>query len=321
MAEIGKDLALAKRLLEAGELVGIPTETVYGLAGNALNVKAVAAIFKVKNRPRFDPLIVHVASLDRARYLVQSVPEKATTLANLFWPGPLTLVLTKKEIVPDLVTAGMDTVGIRSPDHPLTRELLQQLDFPLAAPSANPFGYVSPTRSEHVNEQLGDKIGYILDGGSCSIGIESTIIGFEKNQPILYRMGGLSMERIEAAIGKVYVRTYSESTPDAPGQLASHYAPRKHLILGNIAELLKTYGPHGIGILSFTTRFAEVEKKNQIVLSPSGSVEEAAQNLFSSLREFDKMDVTAILAEEVPDIGIGKAINDRLRRAAKKSEK
>ena len=316
MAEIGKDLALAKRLLEAGELVGIPTETVYGLAGNALNVKAVTAIFKVKNRPRFDPLIVHVASLERARSLIQTIPEKAITLTKLFWPGPLTLVLPKNEIVPHLVTAGLDTVGIRCPDHPLTRELLQQLNFPLAAPSANPFGYVSPTCPEHVNEQLGDKIGYILDGGPCPIGIESTIIGFEKDRPILYRMGGLTIERIEAAIGKVDVKTSSESNPLSPGQLASHYAPRKRLVLGNIAELLKTFGTAGVGILSFKAHLAAVEKKNQIILSPSGSVEEAAQNLFSSLREFDKLEVSVILAEEVPDTGIGKAINDRLRRAA-----
>ena len=227
-------------------------------------------------------------------------------------------MLTKNEIVPDLVTAGLNTVGIRCPDHPLTRELLQHLDFPLAAPSANPFGYVSPTRPEHVDEQLGDKLGYILDGGPCLIGIESTIIGFEKNHPVLYRLGGLSIERIEGVIGKVDVRT-SESNPKSPGQLASHYAPRKRLVLGNIAELLKTFGPAGVGILSFTTRFAEVEKKNQIVLSPAASLEEAAQNLFSSLREFDKLDVSVILAEEVPDTGIGKAINDRLRRAAAKS--
>ncbi len=316
MAEIGKDLVKAKRLLEAGELVAIPTETVYGLAGNALNVKAVTTIFEVKNRPHFDPLIVHVYSLERAQELVQLVPEKAVVLSKLFWPGPLTLVLTKKDLIPDLVTSGMDTVGIRSPDHPLTRELLRQLDFPLAAPSANPFGYVSPTRPEHVNEQLGEQISYILDGGPCPIGIESTILGFEDDQVVLYRMGGLSIGKIEDAIGKVLVRTQSGSNPKAPGQMASHYSPRKKVILGNISQLLKTSGTDQVGILSFKTVFPEVEKKNQMVLSPAANLEEAAQNLFSSLRELDKSDVKVILAEEVPDVGIGKAINDRLRRAA-----
>ncbi len=316
MAEIGKDIVKAKILLEAGELVAIPTETVYGLAGNALNLKAVARIFKVKDRPHFDPLIVHVYSLERALDFVQRVPEKAIILAKQFWPGPLTLVLPRKDIIPDLVTSGLDTVGIRSPDHPLTRELLRQLDLPIAAPSANPFGYVSPTRPEHINEQLGDQIPYILDGGQCGIGIESTILGFEENQVLVYRMGGLSIEKIEGAIGKVVIRNDTAANPIAPGQLASHYAPRKRLILGNISELLKDFGTNDVGILAFTTFFPEVEKKNQIVLSPAANLEEAARNLFSGLRELDKRDVKVILTEAVPDFGIGKAINDRLRRAA-----
>jgi L-threonylcarbamoyladenylate synthase len=316
MAEIGKDVNKAIRLLEAGEIVAIPTETVYGLAGNALDTTAVTKIFVAKNRPHFDPLIVHVPSIRRAEDFVQSIPEKARTLSGLFWPGPLTMLLIKKTIVPDLVTAGLDTVGIRCPRHPLTMELLQKINFPLAAPSANPFGYVSPTRPEHVKEQLGDKISYILDGGPCPIGIESTIVGFEDHQTIVYRLGGLSIENIEGAIGKVAIQNHSTANPKAPGQLKSHYAPRKRLVLGTISQLFKTYGRDHVGILSFTTLFKEVEKKNQIILSPSGNVEEAAQNLFAGLRELDKMDVTVILAEEVPDLGIGKAINDRLRRAA-----
>ncbi len=316
MAEIGKDIDKVKRLLEAGDLVAIPTETVYGLAGNALNVSAVATIFRVKNRPQFDPLIVHIAAFDRADELVQSIPEKARILAGLFWPGPLTLVLTKKEIIPDLVTAGMDTVAIRCPDHPLTQELLQRLNFPLAAPSANPFGYVSPTRPSHVNEQLGEQISYILDGGPCQVGIESTILGFEEDQPVIYRMGGLGIEKIESAIGKIKIQTHSTANPKTPGQLISHYSPSKRLVLGNISDLLKKFGSKGVGILSWTDDFHEVEKRHQITLSSRGSLEEAAQKLFSALREFDKMDVNIILAEEVPDTGIGKAINDRLKRAA-----
>jgi L-threonylcarbamoyladenylate synthase len=205
---------------------------------------------------------------------------------------------------------------MRCPDHPLTHELLLKLDFPLAAPSANPFGYVSPTRPEHVNEQLGDKIAYILDGGPCPVGIESTILGFEQNEVVIHRLGGLSVEKIESAVGKVNVRIHASSNPTAPGQSSSHYAPRRRLILGNIMHLLKTYGTENVGTLSYTTFFHDVDKTRQIVLSPAGNLEEAAQNLFSGLRELDKMTVNVILAEEVPDNGIGKAINDRLRRAA-----
>lgn len=316
MAEIGKDINKAIKLLEAGELVAIPTETVYGLAGDALNASAVTKIFVAKNRPHFDPLIVHVHSIQRAEQFVQSIPEKALTLSKLFWPGPLTMLLKKKQIISDLVTAGLDTVGIRCPRHPLTLELLKRLKFPLAAPSANPFGYVSPTRAEHVSEQLGDTISYILDGGPCLVGIESTIIGFEGHQTIVYRLGGLSIEKIEAAIGKVVVQSRSTANPKAPGQLKSHYAPQKRMVLGNIGQLFKTYGQVHVGTISFKTFFQEIERRNQIILSPSGNLEEAAQNLFSGLRELDKMEVKVILAEEVPDVGIGKAINDRLRRAA-----
>ncbi|HNH60761.1 MAG TPA: L-threonylcarbamoyladenylate synthase, partial [Cyclobacteriaceae bacterium] len=241
MAETGVDIAKAVELLTHDELVAIPTETVYGLAGNALSRTAVTKIFSVKNRPQFDPLIVHVPNLDKANDYVAEIPEQAKKLADKFWPGPLTLLLKKKSIIPDLVTAGLDTVGIRCPDHSLTRQLLQALPFPLAAPSANPFGYVSPTKPEHVNEQLGTKIQYILDGGPCPIGIESTIVGFEDNVPVVYRMGGLSLEAIEETIGNVKLMTHSTSNPKAPGQLKSHYAPGKKVILGSIEELLSKH--------------------------------------------------------------------------------
>lgn len=316
MAGIGKNIELAKQLLEAGELVAIPTETVYGLAGNALNEKAVLEIFKVKNRPQFDPLIVHVASLEQAKELVDDFPEKASQLADHFWPGPLTLLLKKKSHIPDLVTSGLDTVGIRCPDHELTLSLLRQLAFPLAAPSANPFGYISPTRPEHVNEQLGDKINYILDGGECAVGIESTIVGFENDLPVVYRLGGLSIEKIESIAGKVIIQLNTSSNPLAPGQLKSHYAPRTNMKLGNIAELIKTYGSNRVGVLTFQQQIISIPPDRQITLSPSGDMEEAAQRLFASLRTLDKQDIDIILAEEVPNVGLGKAINDRLRRAA-----
>ena len=316
MAEIGRNIAIAKQLLEQGDLVGIPTETVYGLAGNALNEKAILEIYKVKERPQFDPLIVHVANLYKAKELVEDFPEKAERLAAQCWPGPLTLLLRKKPHVPDLVTSGLDTVGVRCPDHDLTRSLLEQLSFPLAAPSANPFGYISPTRPEHVNEQLGDKIKYILDGGECHIGIESTIVGFENDQPIIYRLGGLSIEKIESIIGKANVQINSSSNPLAPGQLKSHYAPAKKMKLGSLTELIALYGAQRLGVLTFKQLRTAVDPHHQISLSPTGNLDEAAQRLFSSLRTLDKMDVDMILAEDVPNVGLGKAIYDLLRRAA-----
>lgn len=315
MAEIGSNIEIAKQLLEQGELVAIPTETVYGLAGNALNEVAVLEIFKVKDRPQFDPLIVHVASLEKAKELVNDFPEKAERLAAQFWPGPLTLLLKKKPQIPDLVTSGLDTVGVRCPNHELTRSLLEHLPFPLAAPSANPFGYISPTRPEHVNEQLGDKIKYILDGGECVVGIESTIVGFEDDLPVVYRLGGLSTEQIESVVGKVRVQLNTSSNPKAPGQLKSHYAPKKKMMLGDLAELIRDYGTERVGVLTFQKQIPQVDFNNQLALSAEGNLEEAAQRLFASLRSLDKKDVDIILAEEVPDIGLGKAINDRLRRA------
>jgi L-threonylcarbamoyladenylate synthase len=313
MAEIGRDILRAATLLKEGELVAIPTETVYGLAGNALNPNSVLKIFETKNRPQFDPLIVHVPTIEKAEAYVEEIPEMARLLAHTFWPGPLTLVLKRKSIIPDLVTSGLDTVGIRCPQHDLTQMLLQQLDFPLAAPSANPFGYVSPTTPTHVNDQLGNKIKYILDGGVCEVGLESTIIGFEDNEPVVYRFGGLSLEKIQAIIGKIKTRTHSTSNPKAPGQLLSHYAPGKKVIVGKIEDLLQQYPAHSSGILSFQHDY---HSPFQITLSPTGDIEEAAKNLFSALRSFEKMPVDVILTELLPDTGLGRAINDRLKRAA-----
>jgi L-threonylcarbamoyladenylate synthase len=313
MAEIGTDLRKAKALLEKGELVAIPTETVYGLAGNAVNIDAITKIFQVKDRPQFDPLIVHVQNIEAAKKYVEDIPRKAKLLVQQFWPGPLTILLNRKPIIPDLVTSGLPTVGIRCPDHVLTRTLLAALSFPLAAPSANPFGYISPTRPEHVNEQLGNKISYILDGGICQVGIESTIVGFEEDLPVIYRMGGLGIEAIEQVVGRVSVQLHSASNPTSPGQLKSHYAPTKKVILGNIPTLIKQYSGTQSAILSYQTNF---KSNYQFILTPSGKLEEAAQNLFSGLRELDKLPVDIILAELAPEIGLGKAINDRLKRAA-----
>lgn len=316
MATIGNDISKAKKLLIEGELVAIPTETVYGLAANALNPEAVTQIFVAKARPSFDPLIVHVASIIQAKQFVETIPEKAIQLAQRFWPGPLTLVLPKQVHIPDIVTSGLPTVGIRCPDHDLTRELLNQLPFPLAAPSANPFGYVSPTTATHVNNQLGNKIGYILDGGPCRIGLESTIVGFEKGKTIIYRRGGISEEEIASITGEVTHRL-TASNPIAPGQLDSHYAPRKKFLLGNITELKKVHAEKKTGILLFQGPPGDGDTQ-QLILSHEGDLGEAARNLFAALRQLDEMDIDVILAEPVPDTGIGKAINDRLKRAATK---
>ena len=318
MAEIGKDIFKAKEILEKGGVVAIPTETVYGLAGNALNPEAVLKIFKVKERPSFDPLIVHTNSLEKINDFVLGIPDKAHQLIESFWPGPLTLLLEKKNIIPDLVTSGLDRVAVRIPSHPLTLRLLEQLNFPLAAPSANPFGYISPTTAAHVNDQLGDKIGYILDGGACSVGIESTILGFEDQKPVIYRLGGISIEQIENIIGRVTARSHSTSNPSAPGMLKSHYAPKKPIHIGNIDSLIQQYKGEIFAILSFNKIFAGVDEKYQLTLSDMGDLEEAATNFFSALRTLDNMAVDFIITDFVPDMGLGKAINDRLRRAASK---
>lgn len=313
---IGTDIHIAKDWLEKGELVAIPTETVYGLAGNAFDVKAVAKIFAVKNRPTFDPLIVHTHRIEQIEYFVKDFPPKARLLAEHFWAGAMTLLLPKKEVIPDLVTAALPTVAVRIPKHPLTLQLLESLSFPLAAPSANPFGYISPTSAQHVATQLGGKIPYILDGGNCQVGIESTIIGFENEDVIIYRLGGLSVEAIEQVVGKVTVKTHSSSNPNAPGRLESHYAPTKPLYIEK--EILDKFAPQEIGVLCFSEYLPAIPHENQCLLSPNGDVVEAAQHLFAMMRRLDAMPVKVIFAELLPEESLGRAINDRLRRASAK---
>jgi len=222
MADIGKDIAKAKRLLEAGELVAIPTETVYGLAANALDEDAVAKIFEVKDRPGFDPLIVHAGTVTQISGIVEDIPGPLLKLAEKFWPGPLTLLMKKKPLIPYLVTSGLENVAVRVPDHPMTGELLRILDFPLAAPSANPFGYISPTLAEHVQDQLGEKIPYILDGGHSEVGLESTIVGMDAGRVFVFRLGGTEVSAIEDIVGVVTVMPQSSSNHKSPGMLKSH---------------------------------------------------------------------------------------------------
>lgn len=311
MALIDKNIEIAIDFLESGEVVGIPTETVYGLAANALNINAVTKIFQVKNRPTFDPLIIHTSSIERISDYVIDLPEKALVLAKQFMPGPLTLLLPKKEIIPDLVTSGLENVAVRIPKHNLTLELLKKIDFPLAAPSANPFGYISPTIAQHVDNQLGSQIKYILDGGECGVGIESTIVGFIDDEVIVYRKGGLSIEAIEEIVGKVKIQAHSTSNPQAPGMLKSHYSPRKKFIISNEInpEDKKT------GYLGFKDYKVNIPAENQLLLSPKGDFAEAAKNLFAYLRQLDAMDIEVIYGEYLPEKDLGRAINDRLRRA------
>jgi len=316
MAEKGTHINKAREILENGGLVGIPTETVYGLAGNAYDADTVIQIFKVKNRPSFDPLITHTSSLDKARKYVQNIPDIACRLAEAFWPGPLTLLLNKTEKIPDIVTSGLDTVAVRIPDHKITLELLESIDFPLAAPSANPFGYVSPTTAKHVDEQLGDLIPYVLDGGACQIGIESTIIGFDGGIPLVHRLGGKIIEEIEEVVGKVKIKSQSSSNPLAPGMLDSHYSPTKEVLIGDVEELLNKLDPLTTGVLAWCKKNEGIPVDQQIVLSAAQNLDEAGKNLFSGLRYLDKMDLETIIVEPVPDSGLGKAINDRLIRAA-----
>lgn len=316
MAEIGKNIDFAADLLLKGKLVAIPTETVYGLAANALNEKAVLSIFEAKQRPFFDPLIVHLPTIESIAKYADLKDERLIKLANTFWPGPLTLLLPKKEIVANIVTSGLEQVAVRIPNHPLTLELLKKVNIPLAAPSANPFGYVSPTEPAHVNNQLGDKIDYILDGGPCNIGLESTIIGIEDDTVCVYRLGGLAIEEIEKIVGKVNLRINNSSDPKAPGQLKSHYAPKKPLLIGNIAELLKLNTNKKTAVICFGNETFLIENLTVFNLSKTKNLNEAAINLFKFLRLADESNADIVICEPLPETGLGRAINDRLRRAA-----
>ena len=312
---IGNSVEIAIKTLLKGDLVAIPTETVYGLAGNALQADTVAKIFEAKNRPTFDPLIVHTHSIEEAKKYVLDFPDWATKLANTFWPGPLTLLLPRNTLIPDIVTNGSDLVAIRIPNHPIALALLKSLPFPLAAPSANPFGYISPTTAQHVADQLEEKISYILDGGACNVGVESTIVGIRNGKPAIFRTGGISKEEIEKILSLDLEELKSSSNPQAPGMLDSHYAPGKPLYLGNIASLLPQFASKRIGTISLSVDFSDTVTKS-IVLSPTSNLNEAACGLFAALRALDKLDVDIILAEIFPNQGLGRAINDRLKRAS-----
>lgn len=314
---IETDIHFAAELLKKGNIVAIPTETVYGLAGNALNTDAVLKIFQVKKRPTFNPLIVHTNNLERISQLTTSFPVILQKIGEKFWPGPLTILLPKANTIHDLVTAGNSLVAIRIPAHPDTLKLLSMIDFPLCAPSANLSGYISPTTAQHVEKQFGSEIAYILDGGVCQVGIESTIIKLnDKDKVEILRTGKVTPEDISELTGYLPETNPISGKVEAPGMLSSHYAPKTPLLLGNLQELIARNFSIKIGVLGFQKEIKHPKINIQRILSPTGDLNTAAKNLFSYLHELDSVDIDVIIAEPVPEQGIGIAINDRLRRAA-----
>jgi len=318
----------ASAIIRRGGLVAFPTETVYGLGADALNPIAVARIFEVKNRPGFDPLIVHISDPSSIAMLTSSIDEKAERLIENFFPGPLTLVLPKSEIVPEIVTAGLPTVAIRMPAHPVALALIKGAERPIAAPSANPFGYLSPTTAVHVKEQLGEEVDMILDGGRSPIGIESTVVEILGDDLFILRLGGLTVDEIEEVIGEVKISTANRRRPHSPGQLPHHYSPRtpikvikykeKEEILEEVRKGKRKRERKRAGLLAFR----RPEDKDELlpyetveVLSPDGDLKEAAANLFACLHKLDKAKLDIIYAEPVPEVGLGRAIMDRLYRA------
>ena len=354
ITEIGKNIDKAKAILDNGGLVAIPTETVYGLAANALDENAIISVFETKGRPRFNPLILHVKSFEEATKYTKNIPDIAYIIANEFMPGPITFLLEKNELVSDIVTAGSNLVAIRVPNHKLTLELLNSVDFPLVAPSANTFGYVSPTSANHVNDNLGGKIEYILDGGECSVGIESTIIAFEidefgKNKIVVYRKGSFDLSKLEKfniditekVSDKESIKVSNNinnnsETLSAPGRLKAHYSPNIKCVFGNVLEvynLVINSNPNAkIAILSFDKSYIDKSNNNNSnntssqldnviinnILSTNSDLNEAAHNLFRELRYLENIGADLLILEPVPNTGIGEAINDRLERAAAK---
>ncbi len=305
----------AAKIIKQGGLVAFPTETVYGLGADGLNSIAVAKIFEAKKRPAFNPLILHIADKSWLKKFSGIKNEKVDLLINKFWPGPLTLVLPKTEIVPDIVTSGNPTVAVRMPDHPVALQLIEASETPIAAPSANKFGHLSPTEASHVAKYLGDKVDMILDGGKCSVGVESTIIQLYENEIFLLRPGGLSKEEIEKEIGEIKIGVINQDRPNAPGQLPFHYSPQTPLKFFNkkfLDEKKKT------GMLFFKENNIDFPFAETQILSPNGDLREAAANLFSMLHELEKENLDLILVEPIEEKGLGRAIMDRLKKATNK---
>jgi L-threonylcarbamoyladenylate synthase len=324
------DIERAAAAITAGLLVAFPTETVYGLGADAFNPAALARIFEAKNRPRFDPLIIHIAEPD-ALFRIADVSalggtaaKKLSLLSKSLWPGPLTLILPKRAEVPELATAGLATAAVRFPSHQAARKLILLSTGAVAAPSANPFGCLSPTRAGHVKAQLGEKVDFIIDGGRTLVGIESAVLDLSRDPPRILRPGGTTREAIEALIGPVECCTElpadSAEAPLSPGLLKSHYAPRTPLVLCRRGELASLPDAPREGRLYFSPPEGAANGNTALygtkILSEKGILREAAANLFDMLHELDSLNLDLIRAEEAPSHGLGIAINDRLRRAA-----
>ena len=313
-----KAIHRAAKIIQSGGLVAFPTETVYGLGCDAMNADAAAKIFEAKQRPQFDPLIVHIADREQLETIVQSLPPLAQQLMDSFWPGPLTLVLPKQASVPDLVTAGLSTVAVRMPNHLVAQALIREAGTPIAAPSANPFGYVSPTAAQHVADGLGGKVDVILDGGPCSVGVESTIVSLVGSEPELLRPGSITMEQLCAVIGPLRRSLPMGERPVAPGQLVRHYATQTPVIIlaSTGARPILKHGERA-GLVLFTQeKEADTSFVAREVLSPTGDLREAAHHLFAALRRLDSLGLDRIYAESCQEEGLGLAIMDRLRRCA-----
>ena len=313
-----ESIRLAGNTIRRGGLVAFPTETVYGLGCDALNPDAAAKVFEAKQRPQFDPLIVHIADRRQLDNVVRALTTTARQLIDQFWPGPLTLVLPKQPTIPDLVTAGLDTVAVRMPNHPVAQALIREAGTPIAAPSANLFGYVSPTTAQHVADGLGRTIDLILDGGPCPVGVESTIVSLIGPQAELLRPGSITLEQLSAAIGLLSRSSSVVDQPTAPGQLARHYATQTPVTILTSAKTRPTPTKNErAGLLIFSEaraadeRFAAVE-----ALSATGDLREAARHLFAALRRLDAQGLDRIYVEPCQEEGLGVAIMDRLRRCA-----
>ena len=307
----------AARLLKEGEVVAIPTETVYGLAGNAFEPKALAKIFAAKERPTFDPLIVHIADIAQLTDIAKDIPDSAYRLAEAYWPGPMTIILPKKDCIPDLCTSALPSVAVRFPSHPIAQAIIKESGLPLAAPSANLFKHVSPTTAEHVAAQLADRIAGIVDGGPCSVGVESSIISLV-GEPTVMRPGAITPEMFKAILGEVKIKE-STSKPGqpmlAPGQCDTHYRPQVPLYYGEI--------PAGYTLPEHTVRIAFGTQAGPIPatvnLSATGDMVEATSKLYAFMHDLDKSEYDLILVDPIPNTGIGMALNDRLKRASIKS--
>jgi len=320
-ARIGKDIDHAAFIIRSGGIVAMPTETVYGLAADATNPLAVASVFAAKSRPAFDPLIVHLASQSQVTDYALEFPENAAWLAEQFWPGPLTIVLPRRPNISDLVTSGLQSVGLRIPAHPMALELLRVCRLPLAAPSANPFGGISPTTAEHVSSGLGHVVDYILDGGPCQVGVESTVVSFLDARPVVLRPGGLSIEQISAIIGPI-ARAAADSAKDnaaqpAPGMLSRLYAPTIPMRLIEPEETVAPISGVRCGLLTWGYRdHASAGFERVINLSATSDLNECAAGFFAALRTFDSSGLECIIARKFPEAELGAALNDRLRRGA-----